>query len=76
MRVGFDRPKAEPEREMPTKHIPDSTWRKVEKETVRAVIELQSSVTETKMLNWLILKGLSEITPEDYREFSKKKAEE
>ncbi len=35
---------------MPTKHIDDATWRKVEKETVKAVIHLQASVKDTEVL--------------------------
>jgi len=58
---------------MPTKHIDENTWRKVEKETVKAVIQLQSAVKDTEVLRWLILKGLEEMTPEDYQRFQKKK---
>ncbi|MCY1541506.1 hypothetical protein D9M68_772020 [compost metagenome] len=58
---------------MPTKHIDDATWRKVEKETVKAVVQLQASVKDTEVLRWLILKGLEEMTPEDYQRFHKKK---
>ncbi|OZO39396.1 hypothetical protein [Pseudomonas aeruginosa] len=58
---------------MPTKHIDDATWRKVEKETVKAVIHLQASVKDTEVLRWLILKGLEEMTPEDLERFHKKK---
>ncbi|MBO8326119.1 hypothetical protein AAAC13_25940 [Pseudomonas aeruginosa] len=57
---------------MPTKHIDDATWRKVEKETVKAVIHLQASVKDTEVLRWLILKGLEEMTPEDLERFHKK----
>lgn len=56
---------------MPTKHIPDSTWQKVEKKMVEVVIELKEPVKDTQVLNWLILKGLEEITEEDYRKFTK-----
>jgi hypothetical protein len=54
---------------MPTKHINDSTWRLVEKETVKAVVTLQKSVKDTEVLNWLILKGLETITEKDYERF-------
>ena len=57
---------------MATKHIPDSTWRKVEKETVKAVIETKMSIKDTEMLNWLIIKGLEIIEKEDYKEIKKK----
>lgn len=52
---------------MPTKHIPDSTWRKVEKETVRAVVATQRSIKDTEVLNLLILKGIEAIKDEDYK---------
>lgn len=58
---------------MPTKHIPETTWRKVEKEMVKVVVELQTPVKDTEVLNWLILKGLEKITAEDYRKFKKNK---
>lgn len=58
---------------MPTKHIDDATWRKVEKETVKAVIHLQASVKDTEVLRWLILKGIEEMTPEDLERFHKKR---
>jgi len=56
---------------MPTKHIPDSTWRKVESETVKAVIATQKAIKDTEVLNWLILKGLKDIEKEDYREIKR-----
>lgn len=56
---------------MPTKHINDNTWRLVEKETVKAVIELKVPVKDTEVLDWLIRKGLATMTEDDYRKFSK-----
>ena len=58
---------------MPTKHIDDETWRKVEKEAVKATIAIKKSVKETEMLKWLILKGLEEITEEDFERMAKPK---
>jgi hypothetical protein len=58
---------------MPSKHIDDATWRKVEQETVKAVIATRTSIKDTEVLRMLILKGLQEITEEDYAEFLKKK---
>ncbi len=58
---------------MPTKHIDDETWRKVEKEAVKATIATKRSIKETEMLKWLILKGLEEITPDDFEQMLKKK---
>jgi len=57
---------------MPSKHIDDATWRLVEKRAVDAVIKLKINVKETTMLKWLILKGLDEMTDEDYKDFIKK----
>lgn len=56
---------------MPTKHINDNTWRLVEKETVKAVIELKEPVKDTEVLDWLIRKGIEAIDEDDYRKFSK-----
>jgi len=58
---------------MPTKHIDDVTWRKVEKETVRAVVTSQASIKDTEVLKVLILKGIEGITEEDYKELARKK---
>lgn len=58
---------------MPSKHIDDATWRKVEQETVKAVIATRTSIKDTEVLKMLILKGLEEITEEDYADFLKKK---
>lgn len=55
---------------MPSKHINDAQWRKIEKETVRAVTLLAIPVKDTKMLEWVITKGLENITEDDYRKFS------
>lgn len=58
---------------MPTKHIDEETWRKVEKEAVKATISTKRSIKETEMLKWLILKGLEEISEEDYQKMVRKK---
>lgn len=58
---------------MPTKHIDEDTWRKVEKEAVKATISTKRSIKETEMLKWLILKGLEEISEEDYQKMVRKK---
>lgn len=50
---------------MPTKHINDNTWRLVEKETVKPVIELKVPVKDTEVLDWLIRKGLETMTEDD-----------
>jgi len=58
---------------MPTKHIDDVTWRKVEKEHVKAVIATQKSLKDTDILRVLINKGLEVITENDYEKLIKKK---
>ena len=52
---------------MPTKHINDVQWRKIEKETVKAVTMLALPVKDTKVLEWIITKGLESITEDDYK---------
>lgn len=59
---------------MPTKHIPDTTWRKVEQEHVKAVVATKKGFKDTEILNLLILKGLSVITEDDYEKAKKKKS--
>ena len=58
---------------MPTKHIDDETWRKVEKEAVKATIATKKSIKETEMLKCLILKGLEEIDEADYERLARSK---
>jgi hypothetical protein len=58
---------------MPSKHIDEKTWRKIEKETVRAVIASQTAFKETDILRILVLKGLEKITDDDYKKESLKK---
>lgn len=58
---------------MPSKHVPGPTWRKVELETVKAVVQTQTSIKDTEVLNLLIIKGLENITEEDYAKFAAKK---
>ena len=60
---------------MPSKHIDEVTWRKVEKEHVRAVVATQASLKDTEILKILISKGLELVTDEDYERFVKKKRE-
>ncbi|CSA81036.1 MULTISPECIES: hypothetical protein [Vibrio] len=59
---------------MATKHIKDSTWRKVEEKTVKAVIETKTNIKETEMLDYLINLGLKRFTEEDFHKIKQKKA--
>lgn len=58
---------------MPTKHIDDETWRKVEQAAVKATISTKKSVKETQMLRWLILRGLEQMTDADFQQLVKGK---
>lgn len=52
---------------MPTKHIPETIWRKVEKELVKAVVITQQPVKEAEMIELLLKKGIEHITEKDYK---------
>lgn len=58
---------------MPTKNINDVTWRKIEIETVRAVIATKAALKDTEVMTCLIEKGLKTISDQDYEEFIKSK---
>lgn len=51
---------------MPTKHIDDATWRKVEKEVVKAVVATKKGFKDSEIIKILLNKGLDEITEQDY----------
>lgn len=57
---------------MPSKHVDENVWRKVEKKTMEAIFATEKPIKETTVLKWLILKGLEEITEEDFRRLAKK----
>jgi hypothetical protein len=56
---------------MPTKHIDDKTWRKIQDLTVKTVIATQRPIKETDVLNYIIKKGLEQITPEELKKIAK-----
>ena len=58
---------------MTTRHIKDVTWRKVEKKTLKAVIETQTNIKETEMLDFLINLGLERFEDEDFQRIKKRK---
>lgn len=60
---------------MPTKHIPDAIWRKVEKELVKAVVATQRPVKESEIIELLLKKGLENVTENDYQQISKKESD-
>lgn len=43
---------------MPSKHIDDETWRKIEKKTVEEIVKKRVHIKETDMLKRLVLIGL------------------
>nr|DAT05067.1 MAG TPA: hypothetical protein [Inoviridae sp.] len=51
---------------MPTKHIDDITWKKVQEEHVKAVVLTKTSFKDTEILKLLIKKGLENIEDSDY----------
>lgn len=59
---------------MPTKHIDDITWRKVEKELVKAVVSTQTSIKDVDILKILINVGIKNIDKSDYKELVKRKS--
>ena len=50
---------------MPTKHIDNETWRKIEKKTVEEIIKSSKSIKEGDMLKRLILIGLKHFDNEN-----------
>lgn len=59
---------------MPSKHIQDQTWERVKEQYVRAVVTTKVGFKETEILNLLILKGIDNITDEDYIRAASKKS--
>ena len=51
---------------MPTKHIDEETWRKIERKTVEVVIATKKSVKEGELLKRLILIGLKHYDKEQF----------
>jgi len=49
---------------MPTKHIDDETWRKIEKKTVDEIVKKHIYIKETDMLRRLVLIGLKHFDEE------------
>lgn len=52
---------------MPTKHIDEKTWKKVQDLTVKAVIATQKTIKESEMLHFLIKRGMEDLTTEDLK---------
>lgn len=58
---------------MPSKHIQDPTWDKVKEQFIKAVVTTKAGFKETEILNLLILKGIENITEEDYIRYAASK---
>ena len=56
---------------MPSKHIDDKTWRKIQDLTVKVVIATQRPIKETEVLNYLIKRGLEETNVEELKTLAK-----
>ena len=56
---------------MPTKHIDDKTWRKIQDLTVKTVIATQKPIKETEILHYIIQKGLEEVSVEELKKLAK-----
>lgn len=59
--------------QVPSKHIDDLTWKKVQEEHVKAVVLTKTSIKDTEILKILIRKGLESISENDYLHFANKK---
>ncbi|MBS4052461.1 MAG: hypothetical protein KGZ69_14855 [Methylomonas sp.] len=56
---------------MPSKHIDDKTWRKIQDLTVKTVIATQKPIKETEVLAYVIKRGLEEINVEELKTLAK-----
>lgn len=58
---------------MPTKHIDDKCWRKIQDLTVKVVIATQRPIKETDVLNYIIKKGIEAVNVEELKTLVKDK---
>lgn len=56
---------------MPSKHIDEKAWKKIQDLTVKTVIATQRPIRETDILHYLINKGLEEAKMEELKELKK-----
>lgn len=61
----------EKEKKMPTKHIDDTSWRKIQDLTVKVVIATQKPIKETDVLHYIIKRGLEETNVEELKKLGK-----
>ena len=55
---------------MPTKHIEDKIWQRVEKLTVHAVQLLERPIKDTEVLQWLVIQGLANMSDKELENFA------
>lgn len=58
---------------MPTKHIDEELWKRVEEATVNVITKSQTLVKETEILQFVIHKGLQEISDEELLQYAVQK---
>lgn len=58
---------------MPTKHIKDDTWDKIEKIRIKGIIETKTDIKEKDILDLILRKGIEKIDEEDIDKLAKKK---
>jgi len=56
---------------MPTKHIDEKTWKKIQDLTVKAVIATQKPIKEGDVLHYIIKRGLEDLTTEELKTLGK-----
>ena len=56
---------------MPTKHIDEKTWKKIQDWTVKAVIATQKPIKEGDLLHYVINRGLEDLTTEELKTIRK-----
>lgn len=57
---------------MPSKHIKESTWMRVEKLRINAIIETKQNIKERDILELILSKGIKETTIDDLRRLTMK----
>ena len=58
---------------MPTKHIDEKIWRKIQDLTVKTVIATQRPIKETDVLAYVIKRGLEDVNAEELKTLAKGK---
>ena len=56
---------------MPSKHIDEKAWKKIQELTVKTVIATQRPIKETDVLHYAIKRGLEGITIEELKGLAK-----